>query len=66
MSTPDTLDLTLAASMLVAMEDVGGNAASGARAVWSALTGLDDAEAVAYARTLATDERRQTAAVVPF
>lgn len=65
-STPETVNLTTAAAMLVAMEDVGGSAADGARAVWRGLTGLEGTDALEVARDLVLASRDVTAHVAPF
>lgn len=68
-SGPDTFNLTAAAGMFLAFHDnprLNVAVQMGARAVWSALVALPDAEALAFARTLTADGHVVLAHRSPF
>lgn len=62
-----SVDLSAAAAMVVAAEDVGTAEGRAALSVWASLTGLEDYDALDYAQTLAADpDTTVTATVAPF
>lgn len=60
------VDLAAAAGMVVASQEVSGTAGRAALDVWALLTGLDDTEALAYARTITDARTSLHAHVAPF
>lgn len=66
MSAPRELNLTDAATFVIASRALGGMAEDTAALIWSALTGLPREDALAYAHDLLALGRDTVAAVPPF